>query len=82
MPFLNGRERDDINQLGMAGSPEFVRGSVSWMGSSDGVSEKVMEGMPHGSCPVEHGGCVCIGGEEVTVGGSVLSGSSNQILVT
>lgn len=43
--FLNGRERGDINQPGMAGSPGFVPGSVSWMGSSGWVSQKVMEGV-------------------------------------
>lgn len=36
--FLNGRERGDINQPGMEGSPKFVPGSVPWMGSSGWVS--------------------------------------------
>lgn len=69
--FSHGRARDDVDQPGVAGSPGCAPGSVSQVGSSGRLSQKVTG---RGGFCLTSGHVLCLGrvglgGEEVTEGG-------------
>lgn len=69
--FSHGRARDDVDRPGVAGSPGCAHGSVSRVGSSGQLSQKVTG---RGGFCLTSGHVLCLGrvglgGEEVTEGG-------------
>lgn len=69
--FSHGRARDDVDRPGVAGSPGCAHGSVSRVGSSGRLSQKVTG---RGGFCLTSGHVLCLGrvglgGEEVTEGG-------------